>query len=628
MNQQKIIITKVLSIFLPILIGTIQSISAQNLCDNLPAGAVKGAFEIEGNITAGCSPLTVKVHDKSGGTDIRYLFQYKDEKANALDMVNHKDSTDVLFSNPTSIRVYTILQYGTKGGKPMYACQNVSVRPNSVPKFTYSQCGSTVEIAVPKSKENFYGYYEITWNNNPSTKIRIDSSQLPFAISKNVTFPANLKVEGFPNALSGCISVNTQTALALNATNYPNGLILPFDPNIDELTMPNKSTAIFKFRGSENPSGYNLNIRENNPNSNFTLFQQGVRPGDVKISIPDSTKSYCFFMNRNICSEYTSEVCTIPQKAIVFNDNTVELEWPSYPDNINKRAVVPRLNTIEKEITIEKKISGVLTETPVSSSETDYKETVNTCINGAQYRIKIKVSGFLQGYRYNSMVFSNWEEIKENTISPNAVTDILTTISPNNEVIINFKDNSNWTLAIQKYFLFDSLNNKIDSIDFPKDAFKNLSGSNAMTQCYRMGFKDICGNNSKYSPEVCPIFLQVDQNDNLNWTVKTPFGLSNIKEFELISMDEITANENIVEKFNSGENKSIPNLDSFEKEAKFKIRAIGASSTESFSNIVIIPIQALFFLPDAFTPNADGINDLLVPKGTFWKDGFLFLKDL
>ena len=590
---------------------------AQNICTNLPAGAVTGDFELSGNVYAGCSPFNTIVVDKSGGTDIRYDFYYTKKTPTQLDTIGNLSPSNAYFVN-TSTSVYTILQYGKKNGQKMYACKNVTVRPNNKPKFSFSQCGSSVEIAVPKASENYYEYYEITWNNNLATKVKIDSSQLPFAISKTVTFPADLKVEGFPKGPAGCTAVNNQTALALTPANYPNGFILPYDPNIDQLEMPNKGSAILTFRGSENPLGYNLNIRDNIPNSSFSLFKSGVKPGEIKVNIPDSTKSYCFYLTRSICNEYTSEVCTIPQKEIpIIADNKIELNWHYYPNNINNRPITPLINTLDKIVSIEKKEGNTITEVGVLSNDTKFSELISTCLKGVFYRVKIKVSGFLQGYKYNSLVYSNWEEVKANILSPPAITDLVATITDNNGVKIEFTNNSNWAIPIKRFYLNNSVNQKIDSVNATITSFNEILTTDALNQCFTMGFVDNCGNISKLSPQVCPTYLSALANDDLEWSLKSPFGLGIIKEFELISVDEKSGVEFSNGVFKSNENSTSPNYDGIETEAKFKIKTLNENNRISFSNTIKIPLDVLFFLPEAFTPNNDGLNDKLKAFGRF-----------
>ncbi len=49
----------------------------------------------------------------------------------------------------------------------------------------------------------------------------------------------------------------------------------------------------------------------------------------------------------------------------------------------------------------------------------------------------------------------------------------------------------------------------------------------------------------------------------------------------------------------------------------YKVRALGNGNISSLSNQISIPIEALFFIPDAFTPNEDNMNNLFEIKGRF-----------
>ena len=621
MNQQKNIITKVLSIFLPILIGTIQSISAQNLCDNLPAGAVKGAFEIEGNITTGCSPLTVKVHDKSGGTDIRYLFQYKDEKANALDMVNHKDSTDVLFSNPSSIRVYTILQYGTKGGKPMYACQNVSVRPNNKPVFSFNSCNNNnIEISIPLDPANDFDFYKISWGDgNPDETIT--KIQIPFTKSKNLILPKTISVQGFfTNASLNCSVSPPVTVPYKNPLNFPNGYEDEHKVNIDLLELTSATKAELTFHGSFDKMGYSLYIKEQNSKI-IDEIKKNVLPGKLQITLPDSTKSYCYFFSRiNSCGlDQSAEICTLPIFGVDVSEKTNTINWSTYPNEITSSDSRVYGRFLDKKIEVISETNNIKNPISVSNSSQFYIDTPNDCKNRICYRIELETSGQLFYYKYSGKTISNKICIDREQYKPPKLSDITLDVV-NNNININFIDNSNWNLSKEKYYLFEEVITgflKIDSVLSVNDFSISNFDPSRESKCFKISYKDECGSTSELSPKVCNVLLESENSGNLNWNNSNPFGNTLISDYQILGITEKTnilyeASQKITSKLNF-----TVDLGNFETEAKFKVVIYGINGKVSNSNYVLIPIEPVFFLPDAITPNRDNINDVLEVKGRF-----------
>jgi gliding motility-associated-like protein len=591
------------------LLWALSAQSQGDLCNTLPAGSGVGGFDIVGGINAGCSPLRVEVVNTSGSTDIHYNFDYKGEDLSTLSQTA-TNTIDVLFATTTA-RPYTILQYGKDAnGKAIYACKNVSVRPNLQPEFSYSQCNiSVVEVIIPKSKNNIFPNYKLTINGDDLNSISFDSTQLPFAINKNITLPGNIKLEGLGLSGLNCGNVKTSSLVALNASNYPNGIVLPYDPNIDKVELLEKGKALFEIKGSYNPIGYNLNIRENSPNTNFSIYKTGVLPGEFQVDIPDSNKSYCFYINRNVCSEYSSEVCTIPQSLGVTMGNNINLSWPVYPSEINKRPWFANYNTLEKEIFLEKKVNGVISTTQLQSGVNNYDEIIDKCVNNILFRVKMKISGFLQGYRYSSFTYSNWDKLKLTQLIPTPLNEVFATVQNDGKVKIELLNTLDWKIPKKRFLLFDSANFQLDSIASNESVFSIPSNFSNLNKCYKVGYVDDCEFRSELSNKVCPVYLEKGLSQDLLWNNMNPFGNDSINKYFVLELDEILKTEvNRVPLSNSVQEYK-PNLNSYISNGVFKIEIISNSNVKSYSNIVEIPKIPFLFVPNIFSPNGDYLND-------------------
>lgn len=72
------------------------TVFAQGVCD-IPTGVEKGGFTFEDKSTV-CIGQTVKLKDNSGGTDVKYIFDYKGEPATQLSSITSQTNLDYKFS--------------------------------------------------------------------------------------------------------------------------------------------------------------------------------------------------------------------------------------------------------------------------------------------------------------------------------------------------------------------------------------------------------------------------------------------------------------------------------------------------------------------------------------------------
>lgn len=603
---------------------------AQGLCNN--TNYTRGGFEL--SVDNICVSQPISLQDKSNAKNIKYIFDYQSESFEEVSKISVSNSSYIYQDNGKS-KVYTILQIGEINGKTSIACRNVNVRANNTPEHSYTVCGSSVEFNIPTHALNNYDSYRL---DLPGQQILIDKSELPYKIRKSISLPASYRISGSYTDLSRNCQVSSSFKTIPSTSIITN---LPFHPNIDKLELLNLSTVKLSYSGpyyvdpTLSPTLYRY--EKNMPLGSAVAVKQDLIPGDYELTIPDTSKSYCYFVKKNnFCSqvEESAEICTHPIFSANFNpnQNQNDLTWSKYPTLFKGVYIAPlaisllsglSYNTSQKIKVAEGNSSALGISIPQHASAFSHKFI--DCKKKYCYSTEQTISGTLNYILYSGVSVSNKVCIDQSKVLVPASSNFFVTTKKNkNEV--HFEDDGVWPLAKEKWFLYKLKGGnyfKIDSSQNTNTVFTDPTEV-SKTESYKIGFLDQCNSYSKLSDSASSIYLNVSLPNELKWTSASPFSGQNVLNYEIFRIDD----SGLISKLVAVSNNSYQlDLSPYFGQENFFIKAISSNINQpaSTSNIQSLDIPSSIYIPTAFSPNGDDINGVLKFEGKFnIKDKFVF----
>ena len=141
--------------------------------------------------------------------------------------------------------------------------------------------------------------------------------------------------------------------------------------------------------------------------------------------------------------------------------------------------------------------------------------------------------------------------------------------------------------------------------------------SSEQSYCYRVRYENACGTRSDSSEAICTIFLQKNGN-TIRWTNDLPF-TDDMGSYFVIKLNQGGASSETGVGLNITYDPKFD--DPTEQQFDYQIRARSRNGAFlSYSNTIVYRREAALFLPDAFSPNGDGINDVFEARGVFFDD--------